>query len=152
MQRLEDFVITNIVDTLLTEDQQLVYKLEDGALVELPLEDIKLNLSIIIKSIFEDRKQTLIADTGLGYNVDATMNDLQLFEIGKELNLEYIKDADNVMHVATVEAYEAILHSIKVRGLMLMQTKWTHLDVIESMTTIDETKTYVSDILRTIDW
>lgn len=64
----------------------------------------------------------------LGYFVDGSRHDKENFEVGRDLALPQIKDADNDWHDATLDDYEAILFAIKVNGVML----WDRKNQIES--------------------
>ena len=73
--------------------------------------------------------------TTLGWPVDGNYNDLANFQIGKDLGLLAVKDADGVTRSIVIDDYDVILLAIKVRGLSLLQVKWTHEASIAALNT-----------------
>lgn len=75
-------------------------------------------------------------DTGLGYFVDGSRIDKENFEVGKELNLPKVKDADNNWHDVTSSDYDTILLAIKQNGVNLWYTKNTKEEEIKALPTV----------------
>lgn len=62
----------------------------------------------------------------LDFYVDGSYNDLQNFQIGKDLGLTSIKDADNIIHndINPKTDYDAVISAIKIKGAQIIQTRW----------------------------
>lgn len=73
-------------------------------------------------------------DTGLGFDVDGSYQDLLNFEVGAEFQLTTLKDADNNIHEVTAEDYNTIIQKIKENGIRLLSEKWQKEQEIENMT------------------
>ena len=77
-------------------------------------------------------------DTGLGFKVDGGYQDLQNFQIGKELGVLVVKDVDGVMHDITIDQYDDILTAIKTTGLELFNQKWQKEAEVDAISSIEE--------------
>jgi hypothetical protein len=86
-----------------------------------------------LKVNFEEASKRPRVDTGLGFFVDGGYSDLTNFQIGKELGLLVIKDADNIEHSIAIEDYDTILSAIKTKGLSLIQSNWEFKKLLNSI-------------------
>lgn len=108
------------------------------AATERPLSEVKSEMLKDLTEAFVRYSERPRVPTPSGIVVDGGRNDLKNFEIGKDLNVPIIKDADNVDHAATVELYDEIILAIKQHGLSLWMTKNTKENEIKSFTTLLE--------------
>ena len=109
---------------------------------EKPLENIQ---NLLLKSVSESFKtfsKRPVVDTGLGFNVDGGLDDLQRFEIGKELGITVMMDKQGIPHTVKTEDYDAVILAIKTYGLKLYQAKWARETEIKSFTTVKQCITY----------
>lgn len=95
-----------------------------------------------LKAVFVKKSERPRVDTGLGYFVDGNYTDLSNFQIGKDLSLGAVKDADNITRPVTLADYNTILTAIKVNGVTLLQIKWTHGEAISLLETVAEINEY----------
>ena len=100
---------------------------------------------LMLKDISESFKafgKRPVVDTGLGFNVDGGLDDLQRFEIGKELEVGVMMDKDGISHDVSADDYDAVILAIKTYGLKLYQTKWAREAEVKAFSTIAECMTY----------
>jgi len=77
-----------------------------------------------LKSNFEAATKRPSVNTTLGFNVDGGREDLENFQIGKDLGLLKVVDVDGVSHDIVLDDYDVIINAIKTTGLAFMQSKW----------------------------
>lgn len=101
-----------------------------------------------LNEVFATVSERPRAETSLGFAVDGSHRDLANFQVGKDLGLLSVKDADNVRQTIVVGDYDGILLAIKAKGAGIMDAKWTHGENIAALTTVDAVNAY--DV--TIGW
>lgn len=104
----------------------------------LPLADAKKNKLAALKSIYLIKSERPTVDTGLGFHVKGGYQDLADFQVGFELDLLTIRDAENDMVSVTKEEFAEVIHQIKLNGLSIKRRKWELEDLIESAATAEE--------------
>lgn len=102
------------------------------------LTDAKAKVKAKVKDLFLAKVSRPVIDTGLGFNVDGSKDDLANFEIAKSLELNFIKDADGEMHQIEVLDWDIIIKAIKQKGVLLFQEKWELESKIDACTTAKE--------------
>lgn len=106
--------------------------------IERPLAEVKDQLKAKVKEIFISESKRPRVDTGLGYSIDGSREDLENFNIGKKRGFPFIKDVDGMDHPATTAEYDAAITAIEDYGMFLLQKKWNSEADIENLKTIDE--------------
>lgn len=99
------------------------------------LADAKAKAKVKVKDLFLAKVSRPVIDTGLGFNVDGSKDDLANFEIAKSLELNFIKDADGEMHQIKPLDWDTIIKAIKQKGVLLFQEKWELESEIDACTT-----------------
>jgi len=72
-------------------------------------------------------------DTSLGFAVDGSHADLLNFQVGHDLGVLTVRDADNISHEVELSDYAGIILSIKQKGLSLISQNWDFKDLINSV-------------------
>lgn len=94
-----------------------------------------------LKDVFTEKAARPRVAT-LGFFVDGGYNDLANFQIGKDLSLLTIMDADGVEQTILLEDYDTLLLDIKVKGLQIIQANWVHKAAVAALTTVEELNAY----------
>lgn len=102
------------------------------------LDEVKARMLKDLKETFTTLSVRPRVDTSLGYAVDGSRDDLQNFQIGRDLGFPTIVDADDNEHAATLDDYNTIILAIQVKGAELFNTKRTKKAEINALTTVDE--------------
>jgi len=105
---------------------------------EKPLTDVQ---GLMIKSLFEAGEgynNSATVDTGLGFLVKATRNDLDSFERGAKRNMTELRDVTGTKRVVSVPEMSKIADNIEDNGVVLFDIKWNKFDEIQAFTTVDE--------------
>ena len=110
--------------------------------VEKSVADVQKLLLKDISGSFKAFGKRPVVDTGLGFNVDGGLDDLQRFEIGKELEVGVMMDKDGISHDVSADDYDAVILAIKTYGLKLYQTKWVREAEVKAFSTIVECMAY----------
>jgi len=116
----------------------IFYTYANGIKIPREISEIKDTLKQVIKTKFMIIKHKLTAITPSGIEIGSTSEDLILFNTGQKINAPFIKDANNTLHEATDELYEEIIHSIEVRGLEILQKKWTLEKQLQDIETFND--------------
>lgn len=110
--------------------------------VDRPVEEVK-------ELMFKDLKEAFVGystrpriDTGLGFFVDGSRDDLENFKIGQEFLIPFVKDADGIMRPVTSADYDVIIQKIKETGISGYNMKWTKEEEINAFTTVSECELY----------
>jgi len=130
----------------LNQEDSIFYEIKDGVKIEKSIDDIKISLKQQLKNRFLAVKNSLVATTSSGIRIGSTTEDLILFTTGEKINAPYIKDADNKLHEATPELYDEIISAIELRGLEILEIKWSQENIIDSLSTFDELIEYYRNI------
>ena len=77
-------------------------------------------------------------DTGLGFSVDGSYQDLKNFETGKEYGILQVKDVYGVFHDINLEDYDTIIKAIKDKGIELFTAKWNKELEVDAISSIEE--------------
>jgi len=110
--------------------------------IELPLDNIKKRMLSSISESFKKFGERPVVDTGLGYKVDGGLADLQRFQIGAELGIEFIKDIDGNTNSIDTDGYAIVIQKIKEYGLAMYQTKWTREAEVQAIDNIEDCIAY----------
>ncbi len=110
--------------------------------VEKSVADVQKLLLKDISDSFKSFGKRPVVDTGLGFNVDGGLDDLQRFEIGKELGITVMMDKDGISHDVSADDYDAVILAIKTYGLTLYQTKWTREVAVKAFDNLADCMTY----------
>ena len=110
--------------------------------VEKSVADVQKLLLKDISDSFKSFGKRPVVDTGLGFNVDGGLDDIQRFEIGKELGVTVMMDKNGVSHDVTADDYDAVILAIKTYGLSLYQTKWAREAEVKDFDNIADCMTY----------
>ena len=102
------------------------------------IDGIKEGMLSQLSQVFKNVSKRPRVTTSLGFDVDASRNDILNFEDGKALGVTTIKDADGNFHTITVADYDTIIAEQKASGLALYQTKWTKEAEIQALATIED--------------
>lgn len=102
------------------------------------LDEMKMFKKTHLKGLFIAKINRPRIDTGLGFEVDGSKDDLVNLEIAKSLELDFVKDADGKLHQIKISDWDVILKAIKQKGVLLFQEKWELETKIDACTTILE--------------
>jgi len=69
----------------------------------------------------------------LGYAVDGNREDLDNFKNGRDIAYHSIKDADNIIHPATLADYDSIIQAIQLNGGALIGWMWAKKEEINAI-------------------
>ena len=113
---------------------------------------MKRDKKIELKSLFLEKSERPVIDTGMGFSVSAGYNDLIDFQVGAELGILGVRAYDNNTYPVTAEQMSGIITMIKQNGLLLKQAKWAKEDAIDAITP-GEGETYgdAIDAVNSID-
>lgn len=106
--------------------------------IERPISEVHEAMLKDLKDVFIDKSERPRVDSGLGYFVDGSRIDKENFEIGKDLGLPKVKDADNQWHDVTDSDYDTIILAIKIDGAYLWDMKNTKEKEILALATVEE--------------
>ena len=137
LQKPQDTTRQQVQDNglVIGEDGYVIneYVMVDKAIADTDMTAILNEKLVALKQSFEEASKRPRVDTGLGFFVDGGYSDLTNFQIGKELGLLVIKDADNIEHSIAIEDYDTILSAIKTKGLSLIQSNWEFKKLLNSI-------------------
>jgi hypothetical protein len=143
---------THTIETDVTEPDHFIggaYSYDNGIwavgnqeVLDRILPDLKESLKAKVKASFARKAKRPIVDTGLGYSVQGSYEDLADFQIGREVALPMIRAEDNEFYEVDDAGYAIILQAIKVNSLRLKQAKWSHLNAIDALTSVSEAVEY----------
>ena len=114
----------------------------DTVVVERHIISLKLKIKAAVKVKYDEIAENAVADTGLGFTVDAKHNDIINFGIGKKYYLPQAKAANNTLHNVDQDGYDTIIAAIEINGIRLLGAKWAHETAIDSLTTVKEVMDY----------
>lgn len=97
---------------------------------------VKLNL--LKKKTKELQASRHVVDTGLGFSVDGSYQDLQNLEAGKALGLTFVVDSNGIRQNILVTDWDTILTAIRTNGLLILENKWTKQVLINEANTLEE--------------
>jgi len=92
-------------------------------------------------NLFSERPRAKIKYDNKEFYVDAGYKDLQNFQVGKDLQIDFIIDVDdNTIDISSDinGYYDTIIKSIKIRGLEIMQQKWNYKKQILEAESIED--------------
>ena len=110
--------------------------------VEKSVDDVQKLMLKDISDSFKAFGKRPVVDTGLGFNVDGGLDDLQRFEIGKELGVKVMVDKEGISHDVSADDYDTVILAIKTYGLTLYQTKWTREAEVKAIDNVADCITY----------
>jgi hypothetical protein len=119
-----------------------VWSIVDKTIKITYLNQIKAEVKQLIKGKYDDLADGVTTDTSLGFDVEASHNDIINFEIGKEFHLPAVRASDDTMHLVKNSDYDVIDSAIKINGIRLKGAKWNHQAAVDSLTTIEEVRKY----------
>ncbi len=101
-----------------------------------PLADVQ---AAMIKDLEKEelkRSELPLVDSGLGYKVKGSRDDLDSFERGSKRGLTELRDSNGVKRTVTPTELVDIATAIETNGLLLFNTKWIKFDEIKALTTV----------------
>lgn len=121
--------------TLKSKGYELVVEDESN---DISLDEAKMLKKTHLKGLFSAKMSRPKVDTGLGFEVDGSKDDLANFEIAKSLELDFIKDADGKLNKIKTSDWDVIIKVIKQKGVSLFQEKWELEAKIDACKTLEE--------------
>ena len=88
-----------------------------------------------LDTVFAEKGERPIVDTGLGFNAQGGYRDIENIKTGIKLLSVKFRDELNVTHPVATEQLQDILDLIEINGAAIMNNKWTLADAITAATT-----------------
>ena len=130
LQAIADQEAADAAAIVAANEAAIIQELADAAYLADTIPRVTREKQAELKGIFDTNSLRPRVDVSLGFAVDGSYNDLANFEIGKDLGLLAVKDADGITRPIILSDYDIIILSIKTHGLLLLQNKWVHEDAI----------------------
>lgn len=86
-------------------------------------------------------------DTGLGYSVDGSKDDLFNYLMAKQISSPVVRDSNNVMQSVTIQDWDTIISAVAVQGSSAFAIKWEYADRINACKTVAEVDAIDIDIV-----
>jgi len=109
---------------------------------EKPLEQLVKGLLTKVSKSFKEASNRPAIDSGLGFKIDGSLDDMQRFEIGRELEIDVVIDAFGQPHSIELEDYATMILAIKTSGLKLFRQKWSKEAEIKAFESIEDVINY----------
>ena len=75
-------------------------------------------------------------DTGLGYSVDGSKDDLFNYLMAKQISSPVVRDSNNVMQSVTIQDWDAIISAVAVQSSSAFAIKWEYSERINACKTV----------------
>jgi len=134
-QKLRDIIADKTTDPYLVEFPNIPKIVDTGDELENQKEILLVKLRAKTKERLTGRPRI---ETGLGFAVDGSTEDLMLFENAQKMGLTELRDADNQMQDIELSDWDEILDAIRIYGYGILKHKWDTEKLIKDASTLEE--------------